>query len=88
LAFAVPIYFVASLLAVGVMALLWIGFRFGYDFCVTGSAIPRSEASTAGKLAYVGLAGGIFLIVTSYTVGTIFYFSWEIVGAITNPLGH
>ncbi len=79
LAFAVPIYLVASVLGVGVVALAFLVFNFGYNLFLGGFAIPREKPSTAGKLAYTGLAGGLSLILTGLVLCGIFFLAWDFV---------
>lgn len=76
---AIPVYTVASLLGIGVIALAWLLFVFGYKFFVVGFAIPRIDPSAAAKIAYTGIIGGIMIVVTCIALFWIFYIGWDFV---------
>jgi len=78
LAVAIPFYIVASLLAVGFLSFEYVVLDFGYGLISDRYALPRTEVSTASRLAYMGLAGGVGLLIGGTVVTYIFMIAWSL----------
>lgn len=82
LAFAVPIYLVASLLAIGIVAFAYLIFQLFYGALLGTEAIPPDEPSISAKLAYIGLVGGGLLFIAGILVFGIFYLAQDLLSTI------
>ena len=67
---AVPVFFVASLLVVGLLTSAWLGFAKGYSEFV--------DAGWIAKVAYSSLAGAVLLAVIWYVSLWIYFFAMMI----------
>ncbi|MFZ1005748.1 MAG: hypothetical protein WAN65_02850 [Candidatus Sulfotelmatobacter sp.] len=78
LVLALPFYLVASLIAMGVVAVAYLLCNVGYKFLIVGYAIPPIEPSLAGKLAYAGLVGGLMLLLTGTALVYIYFIAYSL----------
>jgi hypothetical protein len=78
LAIVIPFYIVASLLALGLLSLEYVLLDFGYGLISDRYAIPPTDVPVAGKLAYIGLVGGLALFIGGTAVTYIFFFAWSL----------
>ncbi len=68
LAMAVPVFLIASLFAVGMIAIAYLIFKWGYKAFA-------EDAEVAGKIAYVSVALGSLLIVLALALCSLYVFA-------------
>jgi hypothetical protein len=78
LAIGIPIYAIASLFSLGIIGLAIALFRVGYNVCLGGYSIPVSERTLSAKMAYIGLAGGVLLMLVIVALWFIFALGWVV----------
>ena len=78
LAIAIPVYFVASLIAVGCVALVFLIVTAIYRILFRSAITePPSTPNMAGQIAYWGIVGGVALLAIGWLLFFIFYLAWD-----------
>jgi len=75
---AVPVFFVASLFAIGVTALAYIAFQSGFRHIV-------ADSGTAAKVAYVTLALGSLLSLLACILGYLYMIAIVMINGYYQP---